>query len=165
MNCAELRLDEYLDGELAEADRAAVDAHLSGCDACRAELERSRKLEAVLKSVQTGSAPDADRFVQSVRQRSRRPDWRPLALAAALLIGLAGLITMAHRGPVDVDAELALYAAKPSPDIEQRIKSAGPQGLAQLRQVTGRVDARGQPLGAEAAVEVAPQAHRPAVAQ
>lgn len=143
MNCAELRLDEYLDGELAEADRAAVDAHLSGCESCRLELERSRKLEAVLRSVKTGSAPDADRFVQSVRLRSRRPEWRPLALAAALLLGLTGLIFMAQGGgPVDVDAALALYAAKPSPDIEKQIQSTGPQGLASLENALESSDVR-----------------------
>jgi hypothetical protein len=123
MNCAELRLDEYLDGELSEAERAVVEGHLASCTACRAELERSRKLEAVLRSVTTGAAPDADRFVQSVRLRSRRPSLRPLA----------GLVYMASGGgPVDVDAELARYAEKPSPDVEQRIKSAGPAALAEL---------------------------------
>ena len=28
------RLSDYLDGELAPADRAQVEAHLRGCDAC-----------------------------------------------------------------------------------------------------------------------------------
>jgi hypothetical protein len=133
MSCTELRLDEYLDGELSAADRAAVEGHLASCTACRAELERSRKLEAVLRSVTTGAAPDADRFVQSVRLRSRRPSLRPLALAAGLLLAVAGLVYMASGGgPVDVDAELARYAEKPSPDVEQRIKSAGPAALAEL---------------------------------
>jgi len=133
MSCTELRLDEYLDGELSAADRADVEGHLASCTACRAELERSRKLEAVLRSVTTGAAPDADRFVQSVRLRSRRPSLRPLALAAGLLLAVAGLVYMASGGdPVDVDAELARYAEKPSPDVEQRIKSAGPAALAEL---------------------------------
>jgi len=77
MNCADLRLDEYLDGELAEADRAAAERHLESCAACRAELERSRKLEGVLRSVSVGAAPDADRFVQSVKARARRPVFVP----------------------------------------------------------------------------------------
>jgi hypothetical protein len=133
MSCTELRLDEYLDGELSAADRADVEGHLASCTACRAELERSRKLEVVLRSVTTGAAPDADRFVQSVRLRSRRPSLRPLALAAGLLLAVAGLVYMASGGdPVDVDAELARYAEKPSPDVEQRIKSAGPAALAEL---------------------------------
>jgi anti-sigma factor RsiW len=34
--CAEVmeRLPDYLEGELSEPDRAAVDAHLRGCDWC-----------------------------------------------------------------------------------------------------------------------------------
>ncbi len=133
MSCADLRLDEYLDGELAEADRAAVERHLESCAACRAEGERSRKLESVLRSVSVGAAPDADRFVQSVKARSRRPSFGPWGLAAAALIAVAGLYaTYAPAARVDVRAELALYAEKPSADIENRIRSAGPEGLAEL---------------------------------
>jgi hypothetical protein len=133
MICGDLRLDEYLDGELAEADRAGVERHLESCAACRAEGERSRKLEGVLRSVSVGPAPDADRFVQSVKARSRRPSFGPWALAAAALIAAAGLtIVLSPAGRVDVRAELALYAEKPSADVENRIRSAGPAGLAEL---------------------------------
>jgi hypothetical protein len=133
MNCAELRLDEYLDGELAEADRAAAERHLESCAACRAELERSRKLEGVLRSVSVGAAPDADRFVQSVKARSRRPSYVPWALAAAALIAALGLAVLySPTDRVDVWAELARYAEKPSTDIETRLRSTGPAGLAAL---------------------------------
>ncbi len=133
MNCAELRLDEYLDGELAEAERAVVEAHLASCAACRTELEQSRKLEKVLRSVPAGAAPDADRFVASVRARSRRSSEARWALAAAVLIAAVGLTTFALReGPVDVRAELVKYSVKPTAEIENRIRSAGPTGLAQL---------------------------------
>jgi hypothetical protein len=133
MICADVRLDEYLDGELAEADRAVVDGHLASCAACRAELEQSRKLEKVLLSVSTGAAPDADRFVQSLRARSRRPALRPWSIAAAavLLISLAAGLVLRDR-PVDVRAQLASYASKPSSEIEGRIRSAGADGLKQL---------------------------------
>lgn len=134
MNCADLRLDEYLDGELAEADRGPVERHLESCEACRTELERSRKLEGVLRSVTVGAAPDADRFVQSVKARSRRPSFGPWALAAAALIVAAVLYAavLAPAGSVDVRAELARYAEKPSAEVENRIRSAGPSGLAGL---------------------------------
>jgi hypothetical protein len=133
MNCVELRLDEYLDGELAGADRAAVEDHLASCAACRSELERSKKLEAVLRSVPSGEAPDADRFLQALRTRSRRSSEARWALAAAALIAAAGLTMVAFReDPVDVRAELAKYSVKPTAEIEKRIRSAGPAGLAQL---------------------------------
>jgi hypothetical protein len=133
MNCAEVRLDEFLDGELADADRAAVEGHLASCGTCRAELEHSRKLEAVLRSVPAGAAPDADHFVQSVRSRSRRSSEGRWALAAAALIAVAGLAVFSFRpGPVDVRAELAKYSVKPTAEIENRIKSAGPAGFVAL---------------------------------
>lgn len=132
MNCVDVRLDEYFDGELADADRAVVDGHLASCEACRAELERSRKLEKVLRSVTTGAVPDADRFVQSVRARSRRPSVLRWAVAAAALIAVAGLAVVALRGPVDVRAELVKYSEKPETSIEERLRSAGPSALRQL---------------------------------
>jgi hypothetical protein len=138
MNCADVRLDEYFDGELAEAERASVDGHLASCEACRAELGRSRTLEGILKSFPVGAAPDADRFVQSVRSRSRRPApvlrW---AIAAGGLIAVAGLAFFALRGPVDVRTELVKYSEKPSTSIEDRLRSAGP---AALRELEGAMD-------------------------
>jgi hypothetical protein len=132
MNCADVRLDEYFDGELSDAERATVDGHLASCDACRAELERSRKLEQVLHSVSTSAAPDADRFVQSVRARSRRPaPWRHAAAAAAL-IAVTAAIAFALRGPVNVKSELARYAEKPETSIEERLRSAGPAALKEI---------------------------------
>ena len=129
MNCAELRLDEYLDGELAGADRAVVEDHLVSCAACRSELERSKKLEKVLRSVPSGALPNEDRFLASVKARSTpRRSWIPWGLAAA-----AGLTVFALReDPVDVRAELAKYSLRPTAEIENRIRSAGPAGLAQL---------------------------------
>src|SRR5205814_5763975 len=112
---------------------AVAEAHLSSCASCRSELERSKKLEAVLRSVPSGAAPDADRFVASVRARARRPMPARWAVAAAALIAIPILAILAFRGgPVDVRAELAKYSVKPSADIENRIRSAGPSGLAQL---------------------------------
>jgi predicted anti-sigma-YlaC factor YlaD len=42
MNCRTLveLLTEYLEGALAEHERALVDAHLAGCDGCTAYLEQ-----------------------------------------------------------------------------------------------------------------------------
>ena len=141
MTCAELRLDEFMDGELAEGDRATVEGYLASCAGCRAELESSRKLDRVLRSVPAsakataGSVPDADRFVQSVRIRSRRSGGAKWALAAAALVGITGLVVaLLRNGPVDVRAELARYAEKPTGEIESRIRSAGAAGLGTLEE-------------------------------
>jgi len=133
MTCPDPRLDEYLDGELAGDAAAAVERHLDSCPACRTELEHSRKLEGVLRSVSVGAAPDADRFVQSVKARARRPLFGPRAFAAAALIAVAGISMLLYPGTrVDVRADLARYAGNPSAEIEGRIRSAGPAALAEL---------------------------------
>jgi hypothetical protein len=143
MNCGELRLDEYLDGELEETARAGVETHLSSCQACRSELERSRKLEGVLRSVPSGTAPDADRFVQSVRLRTRRGAPHPwMFAAAACLLVAAGVVLLRRPAAVDVAAELSLYAEKPAPEIENRIRSAGAAGLATLESALDTGDVR-----------------------
>jgi hypothetical protein len=161
MSCADVRLDEYLDGELADADRAIVDGHLASCAACRAELEQSRKLEKVLKSVPSGAAPDADRFVQSVRARSRRNSAARWSIAAAALIAVAGLGLLTFRGgPVDVRAELATYAKKPTAEVENRIREAGPAGLGQLEKALDDHDVKVQFAAASLLFKMADDATR-----
>ena len=140
MTCAELRLDEYLDGELAEADRAVVEAHLASCAACRSESERSKKLEKVLRSVSVGAAPDADLFVASVRARSAaRRSWIPWALAAAaamlILVGVSQL-KLFHPAAWQSDAEMvALYSNQPSAAIEEQLRARGPEALKTLESI------------------------------
>jgi hypothetical protein len=143
MICAEVRLDEYLDDELDAPDRDGVEEHLSSCGACRSELERSRKLERVLRSIPSGAPPDADRFVETVRLRSRRPAPFRWMLAAATLLMAAGLVVLLRgSSAVDVEAELSLYAEKPTPEIENRIRSTGSGGLAILESALNRGDVR-----------------------
>lgn len=144
MNCAEVRLDEYLDGELEEADRAGVDAHLSSCEACRLELERSRKLEVVLKKVSPGTMPDADRFVQSVRLRSRRPVPRLwwAAAAAAVAIAVFGTLTLPTRNGKDVVLAVREYSEKPSVAIELSLKAGGSEALKTLETMVGTYDGK-----------------------
>ena len=59
MNCEQVRnlLDEYLDGELAAAQRASVDEHLAGCAPCRAELEILRNTATLVGSLPRVKAP------------------------------------------------------------------------------------------------------------
>src|SRR5690606_3164317 len=53
-------LPDYVDDLLAPAERAAVEAHLDGCPACRTELEASRRLLADLAALPREVAPPRD---------------------------------------------------------------------------------------------------------
>lgn len=60
MDCETIReqLGAYIDGELSVADRDAAEAHLAGCDACRAELESLRSLATGLATPPETAVPE-----------------------------------------------------------------------------------------------------------
>jgi len=53
------RLSEYIDGQLDEHERAALDAHLGGCAACRRTLDELRTI-VQFAGVLPSTPPDAD---------------------------------------------------------------------------------------------------------
>jgi anti-sigma factor RsiW len=120
MKCEAARplLESYLDGEL---DRGAVDeieAHLSTCAACRAELAALEQLRSAMRAVPRHRAPaelrqrlaqagELPRLETAARGAHRGHWW---AMAASLLLGLAlGAAFMGwHAGkPVDEGRLLA----------------------------------------------------------
>jgi len=106
MQCKEVQLElaAYLSGELPPEQMAAVEAHLSQCEACAEEAalmdQFGRKLSEGLKLwVDQGVCPPdvMERIEQSLHQHARRrPRWlRPgfmavAAVAAVFLVALAG---------------------------------------------------------------------------
>ncbi len=60
ITCAEAvkQLWEYLDGELAEQDRAAIEEHLSFCRRCCGEVEFAEELRAFLAREAAEEIPD-----------------------------------------------------------------------------------------------------------
>ena len=105
MTCqdVDLQLDAYIDGTLAPGERAAVDAHLTQCAACREALEKMRRLLADSRALPREILPARDLW-QDIAPRlapragapaGRRP-WRRspagLAAAAVLLIAVGGAI-------------------------------------------------------------------------
>ena len=60
VECSEalLRVFEFLDGEMAEADQAAVQAHLDACAECLRQFDIDQMVKVVVKrSCQPASAP------------------------------------------------------------------------------------------------------------
>ena len=131
MNCKEVEPDlvAYLDGELQDAARSQVEAHLESCAACRAERD---SLAATLESVASlpatrPSSNLAEQFwtrFQEARQKGLkagflslfkwpRPVWVGAAATACLLAAV--LLVLPQDKPVekseaDIAAHMDLFA-------------------------------------------------------
>ncbi len=64
------RLSDYIEGELSEQERAAVEKHLETCQACRAEADALAQTLSLLSSLSPVQAPEG--FASSVRHKMRR---------------------------------------------------------------------------------------------
>ncbi len=122
MNCTDARavLPLHVYGDLPPADAAALDAHLQGCAACRAEHAALRRVRGLLDAV-----PPADAAVDPARiyreaalqdaRRLRR--WRRAALAAgaaaAALLALAVLPRLEAR--VEAGQLVVRWGPAPAP--------------------------------------------------
>lgn len=92
------RLSEYIDGELAPAERTALEAHLAGCDECRDTLAGLRRVVTRARALE--DRPPASDLWAGVAARigSRRPQRRfsfSLPQLAAAGIALAALSSAA----------------------------------------------------------------------
>jgi hypothetical protein len=93
------RLAALVYDDISPEDRASVQAHLAGCAACSAALERLAATRALLAEA-APHVPVAPRIVV-VATRNRVPAWAAFAagLAAAALLGSAGYLAGASRAP------------------------------------------------------------------
>ena len=82
------QLAAYLDGEIAGAGRARVEAHLERCAECRDELEQVRTGRLALRVLPLASAPaDLWSSIEAAADTSSHlPLWRYAAAAAALVV-------------------------------------------------------------------------------
>lgn len=114
------RLSDYLDGELRGAERAALEAHLTGCAACTVTLDELRRVVARAQALddrppvadlwpavaeQIGVSSGVQRVVSLAEHRLRRRltfTLPQLAAAAALLllVGSGGAYVALHHAPV-----------------------------------------------------------------
>src|SRR5262245_21671929 len=95
------RLLDSLYDLLDEGEQAALAAHLAGCAACQAALEKARQQQRLLAAaarlefpavrfVPPADAPAAAAALFPVPARAARP-WRRWAVAAGVLLALGGL--------------------------------------------------------------------------
>ena len=86
-------LDPYLDGDLDENARRALDAHVAECAACRGKLARAQALRAALASLPV--PPAAPGFYESALQSAARPAPRRASrIVAAGFLGAFGLTVL-----------------------------------------------------------------------
>src|SRR5437764_276599 len=94
-------LAEYVDGSLTHDERAAVDAHLAGCERCRDEVALARRGAAALSALPEVDLPEGFhprvKPVRSPRERLGRASWVAGAAAASIAAIVAVVLTV--HGP------------------------------------------------------------------
>jgi anti-sigma factor RsiW len=109
VSCDALRVTGYVDGALPPAERAALEAHLESCAACRAQAEAERTLRARLASLAPPAFPPA--LESSVRERLRQPVVARRRIWPAVLLPLAAALVLsvlfAHTRPSLVTRQIA----------------------------------------------------------
>ena len=127
-NRCEIRLSEWLDGELDRAGQEAMLDHLVGCSGCRDFYREGRGLAGLLAAVGSpaaAAAPSPDVW-RRIERSARRPAWRPLAgwgermrrlpirgwaaaaAAAVVLVALGSLLQPPGRPVISPPAEKAI---------------------------------------------------------
>ena len=82
-------IPDFVGSRLGRGDLEAVDAHVTGCDACRAELELAQMVLAGRLDAPAGLAERVRRAVLADRRSAPRPWWGLTAAAvAALALGI-----------------------------------------------------------------------------
>jgi hypothetical protein len=131
MTCQELdaRLDDWLDGALAPAEAAAVEAHLASCAACREAEQALRQVLAHAAALPRSLAPSRDLWPGVERRIAHGLGWswllgpgQPLALAAAAVVAIGvGAVLWRQQAPAAVrTAEIPVAGGRFEP------VSAGP---------------------------------------
>ena len=124
------QLSAYLDGELSEGERAAIEAHLAADPASRKLLEELRAVSGQVKSLPTYSAGAgfADRVVEaalaakqqqpsaaSAPARTARRTW--MAVVVAGVAATAAAIAIMFQGRKPIKGQVA--PAAPAPETRK----------------------------------------------
>ena len=84
MNC-QIELEDFLDGELDAAQRAAIESHLSGCQYCQSEMSAIEREREVFKSFyQQNSLEPSDEMWTAIHARIKEEEIPAASLSAKL---------------------------------------------------------------------------------
>jgi putative zinc finger protein len=146
------RLSEYVDGELAAAERTALEAHLATCADCRATLEDLRKVVVRARSIHD-RAPKADLWPGVAKRigagkvvdiRSRRFSFNvPQLIAAsiALVVLSAGGMWVALNQPQPI-AGGGQFTQEPGPRTAVVSTGRTDAAIAELQDALTRNESR-----------------------
>jgi hypothetical protein len=114
MQCDEVRrlLSGYLDGELDEKERDAVEKHLAECDACRAEHEKLRNLVEVtseMKFIEPAKEVWDDYWSRVYNRLERGAGW--MVFIAGLFVWVALAVYCFVKDPTMQAVEKVVVAA------------------------------------------------------
>jgi tetratricopeptide (TPR) repeat protein len=119
------RLERYVSGEAAEAERDAFEVHVLDCVACRRALEAHMDLADALRATHPPAGLPAP-VAQPPAVGARPARWLPIAaaLAAAALVGT--VFMRSGPGTMPVPAETPASAAPATPAASVPSRPAGP---------------------------------------
>jgi len=110
---------QYLDGELEEAERQGVDAHLAECELCRKEWQSFQQLKGATDMVTMAKPPDMvwDQWVHHFYNRLERGlGWIMLSIGAAMtgFFGVYHLFKEILFGNLNIVDQSQVNQAQPS---------------------------------------------------
>jgi anti-sigma factor RsiW len=114
------QLSALIDGELAERERLALEAHVSTCEDCRATLAVLRATVADLHTLaQPELAPQGEWALKAALRRNQRPRrWQAISLAmgsaAAALVAVLALVLHGGAAPAPPTQTEAVTVAGPA---------------------------------------------------
>jgi tetratricopeptide (TPR) repeat protein len=138
-----LEFHDLLEGTLPSRRKREVEQHLGGCADCgetlamilRADRPASREEQAELAHIPESSPAEVvERLRPAIaasakRKRSGTAEWKPLLMAAALMVGLGA-------------ASWRVYTRSWLPAQSRRVASETLAAMVELRQATGRIPLR-----------------------
>jgi anti-sigma factor RsiW len=130
------RLDDYLDGDLADSELAAFTRHLPACTACHRAVAGHERLAGLLAAATASPVPPG--MAGRVRCRGQAMHRRRLAAACGLLASAAVIIWLVSR----TDSPLIEHAEPPEvaevPRTAQVVSVNFPRGtVIAVPEVTG----------------------------
>jgi hypothetical protein len=135
----ETMLEDYAQGRLGPTDHRSVEAHLSGCPACRRQLAEAERLVSAIRDLPPELPPESDLWPGIAGRLAPRgslvrhtTQWLPLA-AAVLLAFATGALLMRSLG-LRPEGEGGVERAEAEVPVEARAELARRRdGCARLR--------------------------------